>query len=245
MNKKNILILVSSILLVAIALFAYMFLNKQKPIEEVVQFEEILLVDDKGYSNINTLNLDKNLEKTKIVELSKVEIDDLSFMREEEKMAHDIYKVLFDNFGQIVFENIYKSEQTHTEAIKKLLDKYELGDIVRDNNVGSFENAELKKMYIELLEKGTKTIKTSFEVGAMVEEIDILDLQEKIKNTDKQDIIFVYENLMKGSRNHLRAFVKNYENLTGQKYVPQYLSQAEYDNILSMQVERGNNKNNK
>jgi len=51
----------------------------------------------------------------------------------------------------------------------------------------------------------------ALRVGAAVEEIDILDLEERIAQTDKAEIQLVYENLAKGSRNHLRALTSTPE----------------------------------
>jgi hypothetical protein len=74
-------------------------------------------------------------------------------------------------------------------------------------------------------------------VGVAIEEIDILDLKER--RTDTVDIQLVYDNLTKGSRNHLRSFVSTLEKQTGETYQPQYLSQAAYDAIVNTPAERG------
>jgi hypothetical protein len=55
---------------------------------------------------------------------------------------------------------------------------------------------------------------------------------------DNKDILYVYSNLEKGSRNHMRAFNRNIENL-GSVYIPQYISQAEFDAIVSGSMETG------
>jgi hypothetical protein len=68
-------------------------------------------------------------------------------------------------------------------------------------------------------------------VGAAVEEIDILDLKERMAQTDRQDILMVYANLKKGSENHLQAFVNNLQR-QGFEYRPEYLSLKEYDGII-------------
>ena len=56
--------------------------------------------------------------------------------------------------------------------------------------------------------------------------------------TDNSDIIKVYNNLQKGSRNHLRAFFDQIEN-NGGSYSPQYLSQEEFNSIISSEQEKG------
>lgn len=54
----------------------------------------------------------------------------------------------------------------------------------------------------------------------------------------QSDIITTYNNLNKGSRNHLRAYIRLVENNNG-SYSPRYISQAEFDNIISSAQERG------
>jgi len=76
-------------------------------------------------------------------------------------------------------------------------------------------------------------------VGAAIEEIDLLDLKTRITQTDKADIKQVYDNLMRGSRNHLRSFVAQLESQTGQVYKPQHLTQTEYDAIINSSIESG------
>ena len=88
--------------------------------------------------------------------------------------------------------------------------------------------------------KGSASLEEALVVGASIEEIDILDLQDAIYNTNKDDITTVYDNLMKGSRNHLRSFVSNMKS-RGYSYTPQYLGQEEFDQIVNNQIERGQN----
>ncbi|MEA3413785.1 MAG: DUF2202 domain-containing protein, partial [Pseudomonadota bacterium] len=76
-------------------------------------------------------------------------------------------------------------------------------------------------------------------VGATIEEIDILDIQGALDSVvDNPDIEVVYENLLKGSRNHLRAFVSNLESL-GYTYESDYLTQTAYDEIINSDTETG------
>jgi len=44
----------------------------------------------------------------------------------------------------------------------------------------------------------------ALKVGAAIEEIDILDLQTRVAQTDNADIPLAYNNLMNGSSNHRR-----------------------------------------
>ena len=197
--------------------------------------------DQNGYSQFNQNALRTQLNSMPIEDLTAEEEAGLIFMREEEKLAHDVYIKLYETWGRQVFNNIAASEQTHTEAVLLLLERYNLQDPVGDNGVGVFVNADLQLLYDQLVARGNQSVEEAFRVGAAIEEIDILDLQDQLTNVvDNQDITLIYESLQKGSRNHLRAFVRNMDNI-GITYAPEYLSQAEYDVIIAGDMENGPN----
>lgn len=173
-------------------------------------------------------------------DLSETEVADLLYMREEEKLAHDVYLAMYDQWGVNVFQNIAASEQTHTDAIMYLLDRYSLVDPVGDNAPGVFVNQDLQTLYDQLVEQGSQSLADALRVGAAIEEIDILDLDATIARTDHADIVLVYQNLSAGSENHLRAFVTTLERQTGQIYVPQYMEPADYAAIIDAAPSQGN-----
>jgi hypothetical protein len=163
--------------------------------------------------------------------LSADEKEDILFMREEEKLARDVYLTLGDMYNVAVFGNIAKSEQQHMNSMKTLVDAYDLDDPVVDDTVGAFTHPTLQGYYDDLTQRGSQGLLEALKVGALIEEIDIEDLQLAIEEGDQSDADYVYERLLRGSFNHLRAFVRNIE-LQGEEYVPVKLSQAEYDAIV-------------
>ena len=171
--------------------------------------------------------------------LSAEEVAGLLYMREEEKLAHDVYLTLYEKWGTAVFQNIAGSEATHTEAVLTLIEQYGLADPAAGNNRGVFADPALQALYNQLIEQGSQSLSGALRVGAAIEEIDILDLEERLSQTDQPDIILVYQNLTAGSQNHLRAFVSVLGQQTGETYQPQYLSQAVFDEIMSSQNGRG------
>ena len=170
--------------------------------------------------------------------LNTVELNTLSFMREEEKLARDVYINLYNKWGSNVFKNISSSEQTHMDAMLILLNRYNITDPVGSNAVGVFNNSTLQNLYNQLIVEGNISVLNAFKVGATIEDLDIFDLTNALSGIDNQDIRFVYENLSKGSRNHMRAFYKNILN-SGGTYVPQYLTQADFDAIINSAMETG------
>lgn len=163
-------------------------------------------------------SLTAEIVNDQVVELSEEEKEDLYYMREEEKLARDVYLTLYEQWDLSVFKRIASSEQKHMDSVGRLLEAYEIPDIIVDDRVGIFVNTELQKLYSELIEKGSKSIADALLVGGMIEEVDILDLEEAIKNTTHDDIARVYERLLRGSYNHLRAFISNYKSQTGETY---------------------------
>lgn len=163
--------------------------------------------------------------------LTATEIDGILFIREEEKMARDIYLDIYEKEKLPIFLNIANSEKNHMDAMKILIDRYDLQDPVQEGQ-GVFTNQALQALYAEQTEIGKRSLEDALNVGATVEEINILDLEDQIDNTDRADILVVYEGLLTGSIKHLRSFVSSMET-HGFEYTPHFLSREEYDRIIS------------
>lgn len=148
--------------------------------------------------------------------LSQLEEQELLYLREEEKLARDVYTALFATSGLQIFGNIAQSEQQHMNAVLTLLQNYGLTDPVGSNAAGVFTNADLQSLYDQLVAQGAASQIAALQVGVLIEETDITDLEAAISNTDKTDVIRVYNNLLKGSLNHLSAFTNNLAALGGE-----------------------------
>lgn len=202
--------------------------------------ESVLQVDNNGYTSFNMQVLSTAIAQYPISTLSPGEASILRYMREEEKLAHDVYLTLGNQWNALVFTNISESEATHMAAVKVLLDRYSLSDPAAGNDVGVFTDQTLQGLYDSLVVVGQQSLIDALKVGTAIEEIDIIDIADAMAYIDNQDIIYIFENLMKGSRNHLRAFVRNL-GMQGVNYVPQYLDQASYDAIITSATEHGPN----
>lgn len=187
------------------------------------------LTNSQSYSEVASLA---------IQDLSQDEKDSLIYMREEEKLARDVYQTLGQTYNLQIFKNIANSEQKHMDSIEVLLDKYNLADPITNNGVGEFTNSNLASLYSQLVEKGLKIQVEALKVGATIEDLDIKDLTQDLAKTNKQDITQVYTSLRAGSYNHLRAFTNNLKK-TGDSYTPQFVSKAEYDQILASDNNQG------
>jgi hypothetical protein len=166
-------------------------------------------------------------------DLSPEEIAGLLFMREEEKLAYDVYVALFERWGANVFSQISLSEHEHTEAVRQLILAHGLEDPAATTPPGVFQNADLQALYNQLVAMGQPSLIDALKVGCLIEEKDIQDINDKKEAViDEPDIVQVYDNLLCGSRNHLRAFNSNL-TAQGGTYVPQVISQAEWDAIAN------------
>jgi hypothetical protein len=171
-------------------------------------------------------------------QLTEAEIEGLLYMREEEKLARDVYLTMYDAWGLRIFQNIARSETTHMAAVLTLIDRYGLADPAAAE-VGVFTDPTLQGLYDQLVADGRQSLADALRVGAMIEEIDILDLQARLAQTENADIELLYGNLLKGSRNHLRAFASTLARQTGETYHPQYLDRDSYDSIVNSGRETG------
>jgi len=142
-------------------------------------------------------------------------MQDLLYSREEEKLARDVYRYLYSQWNLPIFNNIATSEQRHMDAMLVLLNQYGIADPVGSNADGVFVSSALQALYEQLTAQGAASTLAALEVGVSIEELDINDLETAIARTDEAAIIRVYNNLLKGSNNHLAAFVNNLESLGG------------------------------
>ena len=145
--------------------------------------------------------------------LTDVEKDWLTYIREEEKLARDVYLYLYDMWGSSIFDNISVSEQAHMDAIKTLIDRYGLDDPAGGSGLGVFDDPELQALYTKLIHGGSESLIDALRVGVFIEITDIADLTQGIATTTHRDIKTVYTNLRNGSQNHWDAFCSNLAKL--------------------------------
>ncbi len=177
--------------------------------------------------------------------LTQDEIDEALFMREEEKLARDVYDELaaywLAQAGTVpvvsIADNISDSEQQHMDSMKAVLDCYGLPDPVdAAETPGVFIAPELGQLYATLVAQGKLSQLDALKVGALIEEIDIADLQESIEISQQAYTDAVYASLMCGSRNHMRAFVGQIIKTEG-SYTAQVIDQAMVDAIVNSPME--------
>lgn len=166
---------------------------------------------------------------TQVDELTVRDVDDLNYLYDEERLAHDIYIELADKWELSIFENIAKSEKRHFEYLLVIYEKY--GIPVPKTFDGFYNYPELNIMYDRFFEGGTMTLESSLTLAANFEEYDIADLERYLKHTQNVDLILVYNSLLEGSKNHLRAIHRNLKK-HGFDYEPIFLERRHFRQIM-------------
>jgi hypothetical protein len=166
---------------------------------------------------------------TKTVAVKPRDLQGMRFIWEEEKTARDLYRSFYNETNQSIFMDLERSEQNHMDQVKSIMDRYGVSTPVPDQ--GALENQTLIQIYTDLLSRGNRSGEEALMAAATFEEISIMDLQKEIAATDNQDLIAVYQGLLAGSRKHLRSYSSALKD-QGIAYTPQYLSRAEFDQII-------------
>ena len=184
----------------------------------------------------------------------------LTFMREEEKLARDVYLTLADMYPNAsVFQNIAEgSEQTHTDTMRDKLAQFNLPDPNPNTNnlpgsIGVFTGADYGAYFTEkfniLVNWGSNSELDALYAGAFIEELDMHDIimcpkivsdlkgiaedECGLGYTDERPLINAYSSLLDGSESHLRSYVGQIEAIIGAgNYQAQYLPQETVDAIL-------------
>ncbi len=129
----------------------------------------------------------------------------LSYMIEEEKLAHDVYLTLAESWDSNIFSNIARSETTHQALLLPLLEARAIVDS-RSSDVGVFTDPELQALYDQLIAQGRTSYSEAIQVGLIIEKKDIADLTEALDLEKGADVVSAYQRLLAGSQNHLAAF---------------------------------------
>lgn len=171
--------------------------------------------------------------------ISQKEKDAIVYMREEEKLARDVYNLFYDQWNMNPFGNIRQSEQIHMDRMETLILDFQLEDPVKINGdkPGVFTNRFLQEQYNLLVKSGSRSIVDALKAGANIEELDIADLEERIAQTNNTTILTQFHYLKQASENHLRAFTRRLKG-EGVNYEPVILSKERFQTIITSENSR-------
>lgn len=167
-------------------------------------------------------------------QISQSDRDALIYTMQEEKVANNFYTAMQSLYALNVFQNISKSETMHMKHVKTLLDNFGIDNPVsgKYEAAGSFMDAGLERMYNDMISIGNISVTDALKESAKFEEMDIRDLKAFVESAENTSIESTLNKLINASGNHLRAFVRNLKT-RGIEYSPQYLSQEEFNGIIS------------
>jgi hypothetical protein len=132
----------------------------------------------------------------------------LTYLVEEEKLAHDIYVLGESLYGTRVFSNIARSEVQHQESVRALLTTYGVTDPSANEPPGIFSDPALQALYDSLAARMTKSSAEAMQVGILIEQTDIADLEKALADQPPSDVATVLTRLKAASENHLQAFLR-------------------------------------
>lgn len=170
--------------------------------------------------------------------LDQETIDAILLLREEEKLARDVYLTLSWWYDLPIFTNIARSEQQHMNLVALLLDRYGLPDPAAGNGIGEFSDSWVQDLFNDLVASGAQSLVDALFAGATIEDVDIYHLQHILDHSDFDDVNLIVQNMVAGSRNHMRGFVGALEK-RDETYTAEFISQAELDAILASPMETG------
>lgn len=145
---------------------------------------------------------------------------------EAERVAAEVYAVLAEKWDGRPFSKIMEAEKTHLAAVSGVLAR--MGAKAPHTEAGKYEMEEFQALYDSMVKRGSTSRKDAMEVGAEIEEMSIRDLlvwREAEKDPAVQKVL---DNLIRGSSNHLKAFVRGRKALGMPEYEAKYLSKEEF-----------------
>jgi hypothetical protein len=173
--------------------------NGDTTAEELVAPETTISQDDSSVTEEEKLTTDTTVVNSSLAEM-------LTFIVQEEKLAHDLYVQLAQTSGAMQFANIVNSETTHISLVQGLLVAYNIVDPTIGLAEGEFLDQDLQALYDKLLASGSVDRAGAIAAGIAVEEKDIADLEAMLATDLPSDVASILERLLSGSQNHLAAF---------------------------------------
>ena len=189
----------------AVALVLAIFIGTQigngdTTAEEVAAPETTISQEDSDI-NEEEVTTDSTVDTSTLAEM-------LTFIVQEEKLAHDLYVQLASTSGAVQFQNVLNSESTHISLVQGLLTTYNIVDPTVGLAEGEFVNQDLQALYDSLLASGSIDRAGAIAAGIAVEEKDIADIEVMLASELPSDVVSVLERLLSGSQNHLAAFLR-------------------------------------
>jgi hypothetical protein len=131
----------------------------------------------------------------------------LTEMREEERVARDLYTQLGRSSGEAIFTRIAAAEQRHLDAVERLMSSQGMDPDAAGTTVGRYAVPDLQSAYNRWLAAGRASDQAAYKVGVELEKQDIAELKA-LRVASGTTGARVVQALRTGSEHHLAAFTK-------------------------------------
>jgi len=166
-------------------------------------------------------------------------IKDILLLREEEKLARDVYTTFSWWHDLSVFANIARTEQQHMNVVALLLDRYGLEDPAEGKGIVEFTDDWVQGVFDSLVGEEPNSLVDALWSGAFIEDVDIYHHEHILEGSDYDDISLIVQNMVAGSRNRMRSFFGALE-VRDETYLPtDWITQDKLDEILASPMETG------
>lgn len=210
--------------------------SQSEGVEENASSQTLLAVESDGVSAITRAAISNIFTVTSALNADEIEF--LYAVREDEKLAHDVYSVFADKYPTAPqIGRIMNAESTHMAAVDSLFKYYEI-DYVPTTEVGVFASPERQEQF-NTLSAQSSTLVEAFKTMAFIEEEGIAAYNAVVGDIENVNIKLVIEHLTKASGNHLKAVDRQIKSL-GETYTPTVLTQEDYDAIINAPFTHGN-----
>jgi hypothetical protein len=137
--------------------------------------------------------------------LTAAQRTELARLAEEEKLNHDLYTAFTKAYGLPVFENLAAAEANHLQALRTLMDRYDIADPTAGKAAGVFASATVQAGYDRLLAQGKAGQQAALRAARAVEQNAIASYGEAIDGLNAPAAERVYSNLRATETRHLAA----------------------------------------
>ncbi len=155
------------------------------------------------HGSISSRSLSARLRPLSVDSLTAEEFHDLRALREGQKVMRDLYAVWQGRWKTPLFGNFAAAEQTHMDAMLRLLMRHQMNDPVVSKPLGAFKDSTFVRLFDHSSTSAAKSLNDCYLVACSLEEADILSLDTCLLHSKAADLRLVFSVLQQASAMHL------------------------------------------
>lgn len=222
--------------LATFVLFMISCSSNELDVPDVSSEVQLLSVADDGVSTFVLNNVCPVFTVTD--PLTTDEIEFIYAVREDEKLAHNLYIYFVTQYPTArQLANIGNAEINHITTIERVFTYYEI-DFPTLGQPGVFTDENRQAIYTRLTAQGS-TLHEAYQVMAALEEENIVIYSKVASELTNPNLQLIINNLAQSSENHFKVLV-NQITAWGSIYTPTLLEASQYEEILDSVFQPGN-----